>query len=103
MSIYCLGVDAGPDNKGMINIMRRFLAPCKKVAFCAVYCKFHQAHLIAGGVLTALDNFKWATGADEAEKEAMETSVKYWGAVATVANVWRSSGTHRKLQDAACA
>ncbi|CAK0813601.1 unnamed protein product, partial [Prorocentrum cordatum] len=91
-TVYAFGLDAGPDNVGMLSRLRIELSACPSVMYIAVFCVLHQTHLVVKDLLSSLEQWQWGpVGGDK----------KYWGTVATVANVWRSCGMPAKIMDAA--
>ena len=59
MSTYIFGLDAGPDNVGMI---RRVLARVMKlpnILTWVVFCLFHQCHLIVKRSLKTVEIYEW--------------------------------------------
>ena len=93
VTAYLFGLDAGPDNQGM---MRRILARVKMIPQIFIwvsFCIFHQCHLIVKYLLKTLENFEWP------EKYALPKG--YFSMLGTLANTWRSTGNPTKIQNAA--
>eukprot|EP00969_Alexandrium_andersonii_P198048 8748157-Alexandrium_andersonii.AAC.1 len=42
MTVFVFGVDAGPDNLGMLCRVKSCLASAPSVAFLAIFCVLHQ-------------------------------------------------------------
>ncbi|CAK0906513.1 unnamed protein product, partial [Prorocentrum cordatum] len=98
IATYCFGADAGPDNLGMGKRIRQRLLGNDSVSFVMVFCFMHQIHLAVLAMLTIVEEWEWPdTGADG----MAAPPGRYFGSVATVANVWRTPGSHRKIKDAA--
>ena len=91
--LFIFGVDAGIDNLGMLAQVKHELKDCKSVVFQDAFCLFHQLHLIVKGMLDVLDDWCWPAPHNPPSK--------YFPAVATVANVWRSTGNGAKILMAA--
>ncbi|CAK0805617.1 unnamed protein product, partial [Prorocentrum cordatum] len=92
-SVYIFGVDAGPGNLGALKRIPEDLrgAP-DRVMFSAVFCFMHQLHLIVKDLLDRTEGFDWGP---------LKEGKRYWGTVATVANVWRSCGAPTRIHQAA--
>jgi len=63
------------------------------VMFICIFCLHHQLHLIVGALLKCLDDWRW--GPPHCHRR------QYWSGVATIANVWRSTGTSGRIKRAA--
>eukprot|EP00959_Pyramimonas_sp_CCMP1952_P261962 5477814-Pyramimonas_sp.AAC.1 len=92
MTLCTFGVDAGPDNVGMLRRISEDIYDCQFVAFQAVFCMCHQLHLIIKDCLDLMELWQWGP---------LDEDRRYWPTVATVANVWRSTGTPARLLQAA--
>jgi hypothetical protein len=94
LEAYIFGVDAGPDNVGMLGRVREDLRDVLHVLFIGVFCFLHQSHLIVRDLLNHLDGFDLGLLGGGSSR-------RYWSSVATVANQWRSIGVPKKLRRAA--
>ena len=92
VSMFTFGVDRGSDNVGAARRVKTRLVGVPNVMFNFAWCLLHSLHHIVENVLTVLDGWDWG-------RESQPQS--YFNAVATIANVWRSPGTHKNLQKAA--
>ena len=54
--VYIWGVDAGPDNIGMIRMVRHDLAAAPAVMFMVCFCLAHQTHLIVKDLLDTMES-----------------------------------------------
>eukprot|EP00959_Pyramimonas_sp_CCMP1952_P419990 8796847-Pyramimonas_sp.AAC.1 len=50
-STYTFGLDAGPDNLGLLGRVKRDLTDVANVAFLGQFCFMHQAHLSVHSML----------------------------------------------------
>ncbi len=111
-SMYVFGVDAGPDNTGMMRLVLGVVAGCMNVAVTASFCFAHQTHLIVKALLDVLDNHTWTIPPDPNNDEPQHDQevgphgvaglkTKYFASVATVANVWRAPGAPSQIRRAA--
>ncbi|CAK0844631.1 unnamed protein product, partial [Prorocentrum cordatum] len=92
-SVYVFGVDAGPGNQWALKQIKEDLrGSSARVMFCAVFCFMHQLHLIVKDLLDRTEGFDWGP---------LKEGKRYWGTVATVANVWRSCGAPTRIFQAA--
>lgn len=83
ISVYNMGLDRGPDNKGNVRRILASLDTCPLVMVCAVWCFFHGANLIVTSMLVCLDEWTW---------DEVDMPCKYVGSLATISNLWRSPG-----------
>ena len=92
LSIYTLGVDQGSDNVNANKRIKRSLESSDSVMFCSVYCFHHQCHLAVRESLEVLDASEWAHE---------RLPCRYFSGLATVCNVWRSTGNHKLIRNTA--
>eukprot|EP00959_Pyramimonas_sp_CCMP1952_P109426 2288671-Pyramimonas_sp.AAC.1 len=64
------------------------------VAVQACFCMHHQAHLVVKDLLCVMEMWSWGGALSHGRH-------RYWASVATVANVWRSTGVPARLRHAA--
>ena len=90
ISTYLFGLDNGPDNKGATRRVKQRLKTSRNVMFSSAWCFMHQCQLIILNMLAMLDGWQWESEVD--------CDVKYFNAIAHIANAWRSTGVHSKMQ-----
>ena len=93
LSTFVFGVDAGPDNQGMVKRILKRLSTLPLVLSWVIFCIFHQCHLIVKSLLKTMENLHFP------EKYALEKG--YFSVLGTVGNTWRSSGAPSLIQSAA--
>ena len=93
LSTFVFGVDAGPDNQGMVKRILKRLSTLPLVLSWVIFCIFHQCHLIVKSLLKTMENF------DFPEEYALEKG--YFSVLGTVGNTWRSSCAPSLIQSAA--
>ena len=91
LSVFCFGLDRGPDNIGAIGRIKTALRPHVNVMFFVGWCLMHLAQCTILNILKVFDTWEWAGCGHKALPQA------YFSCVATVANIWRDPGIHKKL------
>ena len=91
LTLYALSLDHGPDNVFLARRLKKSFEGYQNIMICVQWCLFHQYHL---GVRSLLEVFEsWTWDCDQ------KLPCKYHGGVATIANTWRSTGIHTRLQE----
>ena len=67
----------------------------KKVPHCGLFCVQHQGHSIVSSLLNVLDNFSWG------HDDRFHLPTRYFTGVASISNVWRSTGAPAKIKETA--
>ena len=94
LSLYTFGIDAGPDNVGMLQHIVNDVCEAPHVAVHACFCMHHQCHLVVKDLLCVVETWSWGHALSRGRH-------RYWPSVAAVANVWRSTGMPARLRAAA--
>lgn len=89
LSLYKFVLDAGQDKRSMLQRIKRELLGVSTVMFMSVFCMMHQCHLITKSIIAKLD--AW-------EVKGHKMATEYFAGAATIANVWRSTGTCFKIR-----
>ena len=92
-TVFIFGCDGGGENTGMAPLLRRDFGILPNVSYVIDVCFFHSVHLIVGDALDLIDRWQWP------EPHALEP--RYYSALATTVNVWRSTGIYTKIKTAA--
>lgn len=91
LTVFCFALDAGPDNVAGLTGVVEELEYTPWVSILSLWCLLHQYSLMMKYFYSVID--KWAF-ADDIEK------TPYVTCVSSVAGLWRSPGTGRKLFNA---
>ena len=89
ISLFWFGLDNGCDNVGMGKRINTAITSSSSVMYAIVWCFHHQTHLVVKSSLLLVE--KWELPSDP-------LPARYWSSLASLAHVWRSVGTHRKIQ-----
>ena len=92
LTLYCIAWDGGPENAGMTPRIVAGLRNCIQVMVSVIFCFMHRMHLGFIAVLDAVAEFAF---------DGEDISVGLLSGLKTVANVWRSTGMHTKLNETA--
>lgn len=99
LEVLCTMLDMGPAHLGMGPTVLKEIAENRYQAMRMMFCMDHQFHLCDEDVLKTLD--AWiCVYTSPAGENMFACRGKYSGLVRTYANIWRSWGTHKKLQRA---
>jgi hypothetical protein len=91
-TVYCMGLDGGPDNLGCLRRMKTQCKDSPNVFLVVVFCFMHILHLIVGDALSVLDKWSWQEG---------DPNMQYFKCVSSVAYTWRGPGCPRRICNAA--
>ena len=90
VSMFLFGLDGGPDKIGSFSRVLSSMAAVPTVMATVVHCIFHIYHLITKDLIAILD---WCSDGP--------TPLKFFSKIATITNVWRSSGMMGRVRDMA--
>ena len=60
LSVYCFGLDHGPDNQRYVRMVQAYRSGTGSVMMNIVWCFLHQSHLIEKRTLGSLDKWGWS-------------------------------------------
>ena len=86
--MFNMPLDKGPDHSGAVTDVHKGLATEPLVIVNAVWCMYHQSHLIDKAVLVVLETWTWCGG----------WPVNYFTAVSNMSTTMRSPGMKRNAQ-----
>ena len=104
LSHFCMAVDKGGDNVGVIRRIVKDVETTLMIMIWTIFCFFHQFHLIVEKMVKILDNWDWDSDSDdecEPNPETAKLPVKYFNCMKIVCNTMRFSGNRRKLSEKA--